>query len=169
MLFFHQLHHFLIDGCLGLHGTGQGGISTQILVRHSLHGYHVKIFAHTVAGDHASGKLGSLFDIVGSSGGHRPEGDLFRGTSAGQCSDLVLHLFLAHQIMIAFLFHLHGITQCSGSTGHNGDLLYRCGIGLLRCHQCVSDLMVCHDPLFLICKDGILFLITGNDYFNTLF
>ena len=169
MLLLHQFHNFSVDGSLGLHGTGQGGISTQILVRHSLHGYHVNIFAHTVAGDHASGKLGSLFDIVGSSGGHRSEGDLFRCPPTGQGSNLILHLFLGHEVMVTFLFHLHGITQCSGGTGNNGDLLHRCGIGLLRCHQRVSDLMVCHDPLLFICKDGILFLITGNDYFNTLF
>jgi len=39
MLLLHQFHHFLIDGSLGLHGTGQGGISTQILVRHGFTDY----------------------------------------------------------------------------------------------------------------------------------
>ena len=67
------------------------------------------------------------------------------------------------------LIHLHGVAQCAGGPGNNGDLLHRGGIGLLRRHQRMADLVISHDALFVVRHNGILLLITGDDHLNALF
>ena len=69
VLLLHQCHHLLVDLRLGLGGAGQRRVAAQVLVLHRLHGHHVEVPAHAVAGDHGAGQLGGLFNIVGSAGG----------------------------------------------------------------------------------------------------
>ena len=89
------------------------------------------------------------------------------GPAAGEGGDLVLDLLLAHQVVVALL-HLHGVAQRAGGTGNDGDLLHRCGIGLLGCHQGVSDLVVGHDPLFVVGENGVLLLVACDDHLDAL-
>ena len=70
--------------------------------------------------------------------------------------------------MCAFLY-LHRITQCTGSSRNNRDLLYWSRICLLCRYKGMTDLMISHGPFFLICQNRILLLVTGNDDFNALF
>ena len=67
------------------------------------------------------------------------------------------------------LIHLHGVTQGTGSSWDNGNLLNRCGIGLFGSHQSMSDFMIGNNQLLFVGEDGVLLLITGNDGFNTFF
>ena len=76
------------------------------------------------------------------------EHQLLGGPAAGEGGDLVLQLLLAHQVVVA-LVHLHGVPQGAGGPGDDGDLLHRGGVGLLRRHQGVADLVVGHDLLLL--------------------
>ena len=55
MLLLYQLHNLLVDFLLGIGGTGKGSIAAKVLVRHGFHGYHVKVFAHAVTGNHGAG------------------------------------------------------------------------------------------------------------------
>ena len=70
--------------------------------------------------------------------------------------------------MVAF-FHLHGVTQRSGSTRHNGDFLHRSGMALHGSNKCMSDFMVSNNFLFLIGKNGIFLLIASDDHLNAFF
>ena len=166
MLAFYKVYHLFVDFSLGLGRTGQGSVAAQILIGYCLQSYHVEIRTHTVAGDHCPCQFGCLFDIVGSACGGRVKYQFLRSPSSGKSGDLILQFFLAHQVVVAF-FYLHGIAKSAGSTGNNGDLLDRSRICLLCCHQSMSDLVICHHFLFLICEDGIFLLITGDDYLNT--
>ena len=168
MLGLDQLHHFLVDLPLGLGRAGQGGIAAQILVGDGLQSHHVKVLAHAVAGDHGAGQLGGLLDIVGSTGGDGTEDHFLGSAAARQGSDLVLQLFLAHEVVVA-LIHLHGVAQGTRGAGDNGDLLHRGGVVLQGCHQGMADLVVSHDALFVVGQDGILLLIAGNDHLDALF
>ena len=67
------------------------------------------------------------------------------------------------------LIHLHGVAQGSGGSGDDGDLLHRCGVGLLRGDQRMSDLMVGHNFLFLIRQDGVLLLVSGDNHLDAFF
>ena len=167
MLSLDQLHHLLVDLALGLGRAGQRGVAAQILVVHGLQRHHVKVLAHAVAGEHGAGKLGGLLDIVGGTGGDGSEHHFLGGASAGEGGDLVFQLFLAHQVVVA-LVHLHGVTQCAGGAGDNGDLLHRGRVGLLGRHQCMADLVVGHDALFLVGEDGVLLLVACNDHLDAL-
>ncbi len=46
---------------------------------------------------------------------------------------------------------------------------YRCGMGLLCCHERMSDLVISHDLLFFIRKDRILLLISCDDHLDAFF
>ena len=96
------------------------------------------------------------------------EDQLFRRPAAGKRGDLVLQLLLAHQVVVALL-HLHGVAQGAGGPGHDGDLLYRGGIGLLGRDQSVADLVVGHHLLLLVCQDGVLLLVACDDHLDALF
>ena len=168
MLHSHQVHHLPVDQRLGLRGAGQCGVSAQILVGHGLHGHHVEVIAHAVAGDHGSRQPGRLLDIIAGAGGDRAECHFLGGSSAGQGGNLILQLFLVHQVVIALL-HLHGVAESAGGSGNDGDLLHRCGVGLLCRHQGMSDLVVGHNQLFLGGEDRVLLLITGDNHLDGLF
>ena len=168
MLLLHQVHYHLVDLGLGLKRTGKGTVSSQILVAHRLHGHHAEFLGHTISGDHSSGKLCSLLDIIGSSCSNRTEDHLLCGSSSCKGSDLIFQLLLRHKIMFS-IFYLHGIAQSSGSPGDNGNLMHRCGMRLHGSHQSVSHFMVSHNKFFFRGKHLILFLISGDNHFNTLF
>ena len=161
-----QFNDLPVDQGRGLRGACQGSISAQILVIDRFQGDHTEIIAHAVAGDHGPGHPGGPFNIIGSAGGNRAELYLLRRAAAAEGGDLIFHLGLAHQVMIALFLDLHGITQSAGGTGNDRDLLYRSRMGLHGCHQGMADLMVGHDQLFLVGQDGVLLLITGNDHLD---
>ena len=165
MLGLYQFHNLLVDLPLGLCRACQRGVAAQILVGDGFQCHHIKLFAHTIAGQHGTCQLGRLLDIVGSAGGNRVECHFLGSSAAGEGGDLIFQLFLAHQVVVA-LVHLHGVAQSAGGAGDNGDLLYRGRVGLLCRHQCVTDLVIRHDALFLVRKDGILLLVTGNDHLD---
>ena len=149
MLGLYQLHYLAVNLGLSLGGAGQGGIAAQILVGHRFHGYHVKIFAHAVAGNHGPGQFGGLLDIVGSAGGSGFKDQFLRGTSAGQGGNLVFQFLLAHQVMVSFI-HLHGIAQGAGGAGNDGDFLHRGGVGLKGGYQGMTDFVVGHNHFLLV-------------------
>ena len=167
MLGLDQLHHLLVDLALGLGRAGKGSVAAQILVVDGLQCHHVKLVAHAVAGQHGAGKLGGLFDIIGSAGGDGVEHHFLGGTSAGEGGDLVFQLLLVHQVVVA-LVHLHGVTQSTRGAGDDGDLLHGGGVGLLGGDQSVADLMVGYDALFVVGQDGVLFLVACNDHLDAL-
>ena len=168
MLPSYKLHNLLIQKRLRLKGTGETCVSAKILIAHIFHGNHVKIITHTIPADHRSGNLGRLLNIIGGTGSNRMEDQLFRCTAACKCSDLILQFFLTHQEMFLFI-HLHGISQCTGGTWNDRDLMDRCRICLLGSNQCMTNLMIGNDQFFLIGKYTILFLISGNNNFDTFF
>ena len=67
------------------------------------------------------------------------------------------------------LIYLHGISQCTGGTWNDRDLMDRCRICLLGSNQCMTNLMIGNDQLFLIRKYTVLFLISGNNNFDAFF
>ena len=83
-----QIYYLFINQGLGLKGTGQRAVSAQILVAHLFHGHHIKIITHTVAGDHTSGQLGCLLDIIGGSCCDAVEDQLLGCTAAGKLAIL---------------------------------------------------------------------------------
>ena len=169
-LMFHldKFHNFLVQKCLCLERTAQAGISAQILVCHVLHGNHVKVFTHTISGDHRSCKLGRLFNIVGGSGCDGMEDQFLCSTSACKSCDLVLQFLFCHQVMISVIY-LHSVTKRTGCTRNDRNLVNRCRLGLLCGNQCMSDLMVGNDQFFLIGKNTVLLLISGDNYLDALF
>ena len=167
MLGLYQLHDPLVNLALGLGRAGQRGVAAQILVVHRLQGHHVELFAHAVTGEHGAGKLGGLLDVVGRAGGDGAKHHFLGSTSAGEGGDLIFQLFLGHQVVVA-LFDLHGVAQCARGAGDDGDLLHGCGVILKRRHQCVADLMVGYDALFLVGEDGVLLLVACNDHLDAL-
>ena len=163
----HQLHHLAVDDRGRLRGAGQGGVSPQVLVAHRLQGHHAEIVAHAEAGDHGSGQLGGLFNIVGGAGGDGVENQILRHTAAGEGGDLVLQLLLSHQIVLV-LVHLHGVSQGAGGSGHDGDLGHRGRMALKRCHQGMTDLVVGDDHLLLVGHDLVLLLVPGDHHLHAL-
>ena len=71
-------------------------------------------------------------------------------------ANLILQFFLSHQEML-LLIYLHGISQCTGGTWNDRDLMDRCRICLLGSNQCMTNLMIGNDQLFLIGKYTVLF------------
>ena len=67
----------------------QGGVAAQVLVGDRLQGHHAEVIAHAVAGDHGTGQLGGLLNIVGGTGGNGVEDQLLRRAAAGEGGDLV--------------------------------------------------------------------------------
>src|SRR5699024_6434011 len=55
-----------------------------------------------------------------------------------------------------------------GSPWDNGDLMHRCGMGLHGSNQCVSHFVVSHNKFFLVGKDLVFLLISGDDHLNAL-
>ena len=168
MLLLHQGDDLFVDSVLGIGRAGQARISAEILVVDRLQGYHVKVLAHAVAGDHCPGELGCLFDIVGRAGGDRPEDQLLRGPSAGVSRDLVLQFFLVHQIVVVLL-HLKGISQSAGGAGNNRDFLYGSRVGLFRRNKRMPDLVIGDDFLLVVRENGVFLLVACDDHFNALF
>ena len=164
-----KLHDLAVDEGLCLRGAGQRCVAAQILVGDGLHGDHVELVAHAVAGDHGSGQACRLLDIIGGSGRDRSELHFLRGSSSGEGRDLVFDLLFAHQVMVALLLDLHGVAEGPRSAGNDRDLLDRRAVGLHGCHQGVSDFVVGDDELFLVREDGVLFLVAGDDDLYTLF
>ena len=78
MLPLHQRHYLLVDLSLGLGGAGQRGVTAQILIGNGLQRHHVEIVAHAVPGDHGTGQLGGLLNIIGGTGGDGAEGYFLR-------------------------------------------------------------------------------------------
>ena len=148
MLFFHQLNDFLINQCLGLKGAGQGAVASKILVRHALHGNHVKLITHTKSGNHTSCNLGCLLNIIRCACGHRMENQFLCRASAGKGGNLILQFFLRHEEVFS-LIYLHSIAQSAGSSWNNGNLVYRSGIRLQCSYQSVSYLMIGNNEFFL--------------------
>ena len=167
MLFLHESNHLLINLCLCLRRTAQRSIPAEVLVRHSLHCDHIKLPAHSVAGNHRTSELRRLLNIVGSSGRRNSENDFLCRSSSGQSRNPVLKLGLRHQIMIALL-NLHRVSERTGSTRNDCDLLNRSRVCLFRCDKRMSDLMVRNRPFLLVGENCILFLVSGNDNLNTL-
>mgnify|MGYP000086028009 CR=1 FL=1 len=59
----------------------------------------------------------------------------------GYSDDFVEDLGPGHQHPFPFV-HLHGVSQCTGSAGDNGDLLHRSRLGLEGSHQSVSHFVI---------------------------
>ncbi len=167
MLLSDQLHDLFVNFALRFSGAGQGRVPAQILIRDGFHGDHVKVLAHSVAGDHGAGKLRSLLDVVGGAGGNGTEHQFFRRPAAGEGRDLVFQFLLVHQIVVVVL-HLQGVAQSPGGAGDDGDFLHGSGVCLLCGDQGMADLVVRDDLLFLICEDRILLLVAGNDHLDAL-
>ena len=96
------------------------------------------------------------------------EDQFFRCTSTGKGRDLVFQFFFVHQIMFA-VFHLHRVAEGTGSSGNDGDLVYRCRIRLFCCYQCMANFMIGYDQFLFLRKYTVLLLITGDNHFDTLF
>ena len=137
------------------------------MIGHGLQGHHIKVRAHAVAGDHSTGQLCGLLNIVGSACGGGTEYHFLSRAAAGIGGNLIFQLFLGQQIVVA-LFHLHGVAKGAGGAGNDGDFLHRSGMVLQGRHQSMADFMIGNSPLFPICEDGVLLLIAGNDHLNTL-
>ena len=163
MLPLHQLHHLLVDLGLGIGGAGQRGVTPQILVGDGLQRHHTEVVAHAVAGDHGTGQFGGLLDVVGGPGGNRAERHLLGSPAAGKGSDLVLHLLLGHEVVVALL-HLHRVAQGTGGAGYDGDLLHRGGVGLHGRHQRMADLItpyitdIVRDSVLLVSFDAVAYV-----------
>ena len=147
------LRFYKVDGqgidlglCLGR--AGKGRIAAQILVCNGFHCNHIESIAHAVAGDHCTGELGCLLDIVGGTGCDGVEDDFLCCAAAGQRCNLICHFFFGHQETFAFL-DLHGITKRTAGTGNDRDLVYRCGVRLQSGDKGMTDFMIGNDlPLF---------------------
>ena len=163
-----QFHNLFVDQRLGLRRAGQGCVAAQILVGQGLHSDHVELVAHAVSGDHRAGEPRGLLDVVGSARRNAAELHFLRCAAAAERRDLVLHLLLAHQIVVALFLHLHGVSERAGCAGNDGDLLDRCAVGLHSRHQCVPDLVIGYDQFLLIGQNSVLLLVTRYYNFNTL-
>ena len=87
--------------------------------------------------------------------------------AAGKGGNLILDFFFRHQVMLAG-FHLHGVTERARSTGDNGNLVNRGGMGLKCRHQGVSHLMIGDNQLLLIGEYLVLLLVACDDHLHTL-
>ena len=149
MLGLYQFHHLAVNFFLRGFGAGKGSVPAQILVVHCLHGHHVEVVAHAVAGDHGTRQFCGLFDIVGRAGGDLSKDHFFCGPSACEGGDLIFQLLPGQQVLVAGV-HLHGVSQCTGGAGNDRDLLDRSRVRLQRGNQCVADFVIGDDQLFFV-------------------
>ena len=162
MLLFNERDDLTVDLRLSFGRARKRGIAAEILVSDRFHGDHVKVLAHAVARYHCAGQLCGLLYIIRSAGCYRAENDLLGRAAAGEGGDLVFHLFLTHEIVVA-LFDLHGIAQRAGGARNYGYLLHGCGMGLLCGDERVPNLMISYNVLFVVGHDGVFLLIAGDD------
>ena len=163
-----QTQHLGIDLRGRSRRAGQGRITTQVGAVHRLERHHVVLLAHAETRDHRTSQPCGLLDIVGGPRGNRPEDLFLGGPSARKGYDAVEKRLAALQQLLALL-DLHGIAECPGGTGYNGDLVDRCRMALQGCDQRMADLVIGHNTLLFGRKHLILLLRTGNYGFDTLF
>ena len=143
-----QLHNLMVDFCSCIVTAIKHCTTIQILILLSGKTHQTKLLGHTILGDHSTGNLGGLLNIIGSTSCHAVKNDLFSSTSAKISDQHSFQFFLGIQIFL-FFRNLHNVTKCAHSTRYNGDLLYRLGILLKGTYQCMSYLMIGYDTALL--------------------
>ena len=131
-------------------------------VRLALQCHMAEAPGHAVAGDHGSGNVGDLGQVVRRTGGQVGKHQPLRSPAAEQYCHLVFQLFAGHQEAI-FDGSLDGIAQRAHATGNDRHLVHR-----VDARQCHGDQRVAHfvigDNLALTwVEQPIALLQTGDD------
>ena len=129
-------------------------------------GHRAELFAHPVAGDHSTGQLGGLLQVVGCSGGNVVEHDFLGSTPAQQACQVIQELGLALKVTV-FFRQGHRVAQ-GHPPGDDGDLVDGVAMGEVVHHQGVPGLVVGDDAFLLVADDTAAALRPGDDPFDGL-
>ena len=119
MLTLYKLYNLLINLLLCVRRAAKRGVTSEILVRDSLHRNHIELFTHSISGYHGTRKLRRLLYIIGCPCGNLVKDNLLSGTSTCEGRNLVLNLLLVHKVFITLL-HLHCVAERAAYQGVEG-------------------------------------------------
>ena len=143
----------------------QVGLVVKISIGNRCRCHQTQLVGHTVQRHHMLGGGCCPLDIVGSAGGLHTEHHLLGSSAAYQSPQLCEQFFLGVQVLF-LLGHLHGIAQCTGGMGYDGDFGNGLGMLLQRRHQSVTYFVVGNDPLFRVGQHGVFLFRAGDHRFK---
>ena len=119
-----QFHYLMVNLCGCIVAAVQHCAAIEVLVLLSGKSHKAEFLGHTILGDHGTGNLGRLLNIIGRTCGHTVEYDFLCSAAAQIAYQHGFQLLLGIQVLL-FLWNLHYVAKCAHSTGHNGNLLNR--------------------------------------------
>ena len=160
-----------LDLCVDFLGralrAGELGAAAEVAVALLAEGDHAELVGHAVLRDHGAGDACGLLDVVGGTGGHLAEDELFGRTATAEHRDLVLGL-LARGEEVLVLLDLHREAERPGRARDDRDLGDGRG-ALLGCgDDGVAGLVVGDDVLLVLGQDRGLLLLAGDDHVDGL-
>src|SRR6476661_9594397 len=127
-------------------------------------GQRAELVAHAELGDHPTGEVGRLLDVVAGTGRRVTEDETLGDVAAEETGDLVLELGLALEVSV-LLLQRHRVAECHAAAD-DGDLAHRIALGQDALHDSVAALVVRDDRLLRIRDDARLALRACDDPFQ---